>query len=125
MLVSPNCVSACEGFSYALQNSGRATIVGNYPSAGAFGDVGRGQYNLPDDIKMQYPTGRPLSPSGELIIEGIGVIPDITGLYHFNHFRPGIGVQSFIGLNGFRFNFNDHTIPLYIRAILFSFRNFR
>ena len=78
VLVSPNCVSACEGFSYALQNTGRAIVIGNYPSAGAFGDVGRGQYSLPDEINMQYPTGRPLSPSGELIIEGSGVIPDIT-----------------------------------------------
>ena len=25
---------------------------------------------------MQYPTGRPESPSGEVIIEGKGVIPD-------------------------------------------------
>jgi C-terminal processing protease CtpA/Prc len=38
--------------------------------------VGRGQYTLPDEIKMQYPTGRPESPSGEVIIEGKGVIPD-------------------------------------------------
>jgi C-terminal processing protease CtpA/Prc len=25
---------------------------------------------------MQYPTGRPESPSGEVIIEGKGIIPD-------------------------------------------------
>ncbi len=62
VLVSPNCVSACEGFSYALQNTERAIVIGNYPSAGAFGDVGRGQYSLPDEINMQYPTGRPLLP---------------------------------------------------------------
>ena len=77
VLVSPNCVSACEGFSYALQNTGRATVVGSYPSAGAFGDVGRGQYSLPGEIKMQYPTGKPENSAGDLVIEGIGVIPDI------------------------------------------------
>ncbi len=76
VLVSPNCVSACEGFAYALQENDRAIVVGHYPSAGAEADVGRGQYVLPDDIKMQYPTGRPVDSSGEVIIEGKGVIPD-------------------------------------------------
>lgn len=78
VLVSPNCVSACEGFSYGLKNTGRAIVLGNYPTAGAFGEVGRGQYSLPEDISMQLPTGRPLSEAGEIIIEGTGVIPDIT-----------------------------------------------
>ena len=27
---------------------------------------------------MQFPTGRPETPSGELLIEGVGVIPDIS-----------------------------------------------
>ena len=78
VLVSPDCVSACEGFSYALQSTGRATVVGSYPTAGAFGDVGRGQYSLPGDIKMQYPTGRPENIAGQLVIEGVGVIPDLV-----------------------------------------------
>jgi C-terminal processing protease CtpA/Prc len=78
VLVSPNCVSACEGFSHALQSTGRANVIGSYPSAGAFGDVGRGQYSLPGEIKMQYPTGRPENKTGELVIEGNGVIPDLV-----------------------------------------------
>lgn len=78
VLVSPDCVSACEGFSYALQSTGRAIVVGSYPTAGAFGDVGRGQYSLPGDIKMQYPTGRPENNAGQLVIEGVGVIPDLV-----------------------------------------------
>jgi len=77
VLVSPNCVSACEGFAYTLQENDRAIVLGHFPSAGAFGDVGRGQYTLPDEITMQYPTGRPESPSGEVIIEGKGIIPDL------------------------------------------------
>jgi len=77
VLVSPDCVSACEGFAYALQTDGRSIIVGHNPSAGAFGEVGRGQYNLPDELSMQFPTGRSETENGELVIEGIGIIPDI------------------------------------------------
>jgi C-terminal processing protease CtpA/Prc len=78
VLVSPYCISACEGFAYAMSQGDRSIIVGNYPTAGAFGEVGRGQYDLPDDISMQFPTGRPETPDGQLLIEGVGVIPDIT-----------------------------------------------
>ena len=78
VLVSPNCVSACEGFAYAMQQNNRAVIVGHYPTAGAFGEVGRGQYSLPDELTMQFPTGRPETLDGSLLIENVGVIPNIT-----------------------------------------------
>jgi C-terminal processing protease CtpA/Prc len=78
VLVGPDCVSACEGFAYAMQHDGRAIIVGHYPSAGAFGEVGQGQYKLPDEMEMQFPTGRFETLEGELAIEGVGVVPDIT-----------------------------------------------
>jgi C-terminal processing protease CtpA/Prc len=77
ILVSPDCVSACEGFVYALQQTGRATVIGHYPTAGAFGEVGRGQYKLPGDYSMQFPTGRSETMDGELLIEGVGIVPDI------------------------------------------------
>jgi carboxyl-terminal processing protease len=77
VLVSPDCVSACEGFTYALTHGGRSTVVGHAPTAGAFGEVGRGQYKLPGDLSLQFPTGRPETIDGELLIEGEGVIPDI------------------------------------------------
>lgn len=78
VLVSPDCVSACEGFVYALKQGDRSVIVGHYPTAGAFGEVGRGQYTLPEEISLQFPTGRPETMGGELLIEGVGIIPDIT-----------------------------------------------
>ena len=78
VLVSPSCISACEGFANALSQAGRSTIVGHYPSAGAFGEVGRGQYKLPEDLEMQFPTGRTETPDGQLLIEGLGVPLDIT-----------------------------------------------
>jgi C-terminal processing protease CtpA/Prc len=77
VLVSPYCFSACEGFAYAMTQQNRSIIIGHYPTAGAFGEVGRGQYLLPDDLSMQFPTGRPLSPQGDVVIEGQGVKPDI------------------------------------------------
>lgn len=78
VLIGPDCISACESFAHAMQQDGRAIIVGHYPSAGAFGEVGQGQYKLPDDLSMQFPTGRFETPDGDLAIEGVGVLPDIT-----------------------------------------------
>jgi C-terminal processing protease CtpA/Prc len=52
--------------------------VGNYATAGAFGEVGRGQYKLPDGLTLQFPTGRPETPAGQLFLEGKGISPDIT-----------------------------------------------
>ncbi len=51
--------------------------MGHYPTAGALGDVGRGQYEFPEDLSLQFPTGRPETLDGELVIEGTGVEPDI------------------------------------------------
>jgi carboxyl-terminal processing protease len=78
VLVSPDCVSACEGFAYALTRENRSTVVGHFPTAGGFGEVGRGQYKLPDDLTVQFPTGRPETTEGKLLIEGTGIVPDIT-----------------------------------------------
>ncbi len=77
VLIGPDCASACEGFAYALSQGGRATLVGHYPTGGLFGEVGRGQYSLPDDISVQFPTGRPVALDGSIPIEGTGVPPDI------------------------------------------------
>jgi C-terminal processing protease CtpA/Prc len=77
VLVSTYCVSACEGFSYAMSQRPDVTIVGHTPSAGAYGEVGRGQYDLPGDFSMQFPTGRSETLQGDLVIEGQGVALDI------------------------------------------------
>jgi C-terminal processing protease CtpA/Prc len=77
VLVSPDCASACEGFANALAQGGRSVVVGHYPTAGMFGEVGRGQYELPGDLSLQFPTGRPETPDGKLLIENVGVVPDI------------------------------------------------
>ena len=78
ILISPYCVSACEGFAYALAQRDNVIVLGHFPSAGAYGEVGRGQYNLPADLSIQFPTGRSETPEGDLLIEGMGVVPDIV-----------------------------------------------
>lgn len=77
VLVSPYCISACEGFAYSLAQLDQVILVGHYPTSGAYGEVGRGQYDLPAELSMQFPTGRSETPAGELLIEGTGVAPDI------------------------------------------------
>ena len=78
VLVSPNCISACEGFVYWLTLNNRATVIGHAATAGAFGEVGRGQYTMPGDFDMQFPTGRPETMDGQVLIEGVGIQPDIV-----------------------------------------------
>ncbi|KAA3645452.1 MAG: hypothetical protein DWQ07_13370 [Chloroflexi bacterium] len=78
VLVGPDCASACEGFAYSLASTGRATIIGHFPSGGLFGEVGQGQYTMPGDYSMQFPTGRPEDDNGDVVIEGVGVVPDIV-----------------------------------------------
>lgn len=78
VLVSDDCVSACEGFAAAMSNAGNVTIIGHTPTAGAFGEVGRGQYTMPGGYDMQFPTGRPETMDGQLYIEDVGVVPDIV-----------------------------------------------
>jgi C-terminal processing protease CtpA/Prc len=77
VLVGPDCVSACEGFVYTMTQGQRATIVGHNATAGAYGEVGRGQYTMPGDLSLQFPTGRPETLDGQLVIEGEGIQPDI------------------------------------------------
>ena len=77
VLVGPYCVSACEGFSYSMSLREDVLVIGHTPSAGAYGEVGRGQYDLPADLSVQFPTGRSEDMDGNLLIEGVGVVPDI------------------------------------------------
>lgn len=76
VLVSPYCISACEGFAYSLTSTGRAIAIGHASTAGAYGAVG-GQYRLPGEYDMQFPTVRSVTPDGAIILEDIGVVPDI------------------------------------------------
>ncbi len=75
VLVSPDCASACEFFSYYLTKRERATIIGYYGTAGLGGS--RFEVVLPDNLQFIYTRGRALDADGQIHIEGKGVQPSI------------------------------------------------
>lgn len=76
VLVGPDCASACEFFSYNLTLQDRATIIGHYPTAGLGGSVQ--VFFMPGREQVRFTIGRAVDADGNIHIEGIGVIPDIT-----------------------------------------------
>ncbi len=82
ILVSTDCASACEDVSYSLGLLEQATVIGYTSTMGIFGEVARGQYELPpgttggDPYTLQFPTGYTADMDGSIIIEGPGVVPD-------------------------------------------------
>ena len=77
VLVAPGCASACEEMAYVFTQLPGVHFVGMYPTAGALGEVGRGQYSLPDGWTYQIPDGYDTDLNDNLIVEGTGVVPDV------------------------------------------------
>jgi len=77
VLVSPACASACEDVSYSLGELPQTRVIGYYATDGIYGEVARGQYQLPGGYSFQAPTGMTLDMDGNVVIEGTGVVPDI------------------------------------------------
>jgi C-terminal processing protease CtpA/Prc len=75
VLVGPECASACEFFSYDLTLQGRATVIGQYPTAGLGGGVD--QFAMPEGVFFQYTKGRAVDAQGNIHIEGSGVVPTV------------------------------------------------
>lgn len=75
VLVGPNCNSACEFFAYDLTLQDRATIVGQYPTAGLGGSIS--EVLMPLGIYFQFTAGRAQNIDGEIHIEGRGVGPTV------------------------------------------------
>lgn len=75
VLVGPDCASACEFFSFDMTLNGRATIIGQYPTAGLGGSID--QVAMPEDETFTFTQGRAVDPDGNIHIEGVGVVPDI------------------------------------------------
>jgi C-terminal processing protease CtpA/Prc len=75
VIVGPNCASACEFFSYDLTIEGRATVIGQYPTAGLGGSID--QVDMPEDESFTFTQGRAVNADGDIHIEGIGVVPDV------------------------------------------------
>lgn len=77
ILVSPACASACEYEAYGFSRLPGAIVVGQYPSAGVYAEVSRGQFRLPSGLALQVPTGRTRLPDGSILLEGKGVEPTL------------------------------------------------
>ena len=77
VLVGPACASACEDVAYVLGRLDQTRVFGFYPSSGMFGEVARGQYDLPGGYSFQAPTGMDRDMDGNIVIEGTGVVPDV------------------------------------------------
>jgi len=75
VLVGPSCASACEFFSYDMTIQDRASIVGQYPTAGLGGSVEA--FFMPEGEVLQLTTGRAVNDDGEIHIEGTGVVPTV------------------------------------------------
>lgn len=75
VLVGPNCNSACEFFTYYLTTEDRATVVGQYPTAGLGGGVT--YFLAPLGIYFQFTASPGLDAEGNIHIEGQGVVPGV------------------------------------------------
>lgn len=76
ILISPACMSNCEFFTHAMSLLDNVTVIGHYPSGGLGGGID--YFFMPEGIFIQYPVQRNLGPDGEIIIEGMGVAPDVV-----------------------------------------------
>jgi C-terminal processing protease CtpA/Prc len=77
VLVDQGCFSACEIEAYGFSQVPGSIVVGQYPTAGVEAEVAQGQFQLPEDLWLQVPTGRYVLPDGALFIEGSGVAPTL------------------------------------------------
>lgn len=77
LLVGLHCASACELEAYGFSQVPGMMVIGQYPTGGIEAEVSRGQIKLPENISMQFPTGREVLPDGSLFLEGQGVQPTV------------------------------------------------
>jgi retinol-binding protein 3 len=73
ILTSKKTFSAAEDFSYAMQQAGRATIVGEVTGGGAHPTK---PFSVGQGFIVQIPSARSLNPITRTDWEGTGVIPD-------------------------------------------------
>jgi C-terminal processing protease CtpA/Prc len=74
LLTSEDTFSGCEDFAYALQNGGRATIIGETTGGGAHPGA---PHRLEAHFMTFIPSGRAINPVTHTDWEGVGVAPNI------------------------------------------------
>jgi hypothetical protein len=75
ILTSEDTFSAAEDFAYTMQNTKRATLVGETTGGGA--NAGN-RHRLSAHFMMSVPDARPISPITKTNWEGVGIAPDIA-----------------------------------------------
>ncbi len=75
VLISPDCLSACEFFAYDMTLQDRAAIVGHYPTGGLGGSIQ--DFFMPEGARIRFTIGRAVDNEGNIHIEGRGVEPTI------------------------------------------------
>lgn len=75
VLISPDCLSACEFFAYDMTLQDRAAIIGHYPTGGLGGSIQ--DFFMPEDARIRFTAGRAVDNEGNIHIEGKGVAPTI------------------------------------------------
>ncbi|MFZ5922277.1 MAG: S41 family peptidase [Chloroflexota bacterium] len=77
LMVGQACASACELEAYGFSQVPGMIVVGETPSSGTEAEVARGQFQLPEGMFLQVPTGRFVLPDGSIFLEGQGVQPTL------------------------------------------------
>lgn len=75
LLIDQACASACELESYSFSQVPGMVVIGESPTSGTEAEVSRGQFELPEGMSLQIPTGRFVLPDGSIFLEGQGVQP--------------------------------------------------
>ena len=78
LLVDQYCASACELEAYGFSQVPGVVVMGQHPTAGMEAEVARGEFVLPGDITLVIPTGRFVKDDGSILLEGTGVVPQVT-----------------------------------------------
>jgi C-terminal processing protease CtpA/Prc len=76
-LVNLTCYSACELEAYGLSQVPGMQVIGSFPTAGVEAETARGEFKMPAEITLHFPTGRFTLEDGTILIEGKGVQPTI------------------------------------------------
>lgn len=78
LLVDQYCASACELEAYGFSQVPGVVVMGENPTAGMEAEVARGEFVLPENITLTIPTGRFIKQDGSILLEGVGIVPQVT-----------------------------------------------
>jgi len=95
ILIDASSYSGSEWFASGMQAAGRAVIIGERSPGGA---TAMSVKTLPNGASLGYPVAQLLAPDGT-VLEGYGVIPDITVALDRSQLLEGIDAQLEAGIH--------------------------